>query len=153
MINRVDDNCENCLRNLCYLLENLDLQCFFLKQCENVVYLSFDASHYLWSFPSVGHFLRKPPNLNSTLIHIVPLKRKLHFYMFWKFTWRKFHNETLGYYFMVLDICSYIISGKLILILLLSSKLVFLPICIVEMYVTANRSQGGVIKKLLYINI
>lgn len=147
MINRVDDNCENCLQNLCYLLENLDLQCFFLKQCENVVYLSFDALHYLWSFPSVGHFLRKPPNLNSTLIHIVPLKRKLHFYMFWKFTWRKFHNETLGYYFMVLDICSYIISGKLILILLFSSKLVFLPICIVEMYVTANRSQGGVIKK------
>lgn len=36
---------------------------------------------------------------------------------------------------MVLDICSYIISGKLILILLFSSKLVFLPICIVEMYV------------------
>lgn len=71
MINRVDDNCENCLQNLCYLLENLDLQCFFLKQCENVVYLSFDALHYLWSFPSVGHFLRKPPNLNSTLIYIL----------------------------------------------------------------------------------
>lgn len=53
---------------------------------------------------------------------------------------------------MVLDICSYIISGKLILILLFSSKLVFLPICIVEMYVIENRSQGRVKKKPLYIN-
>lgn len=48
---------------------------------------------------------------------------------------------------MVLDICSYIISGKLILILFFSSKLVFLPICIVEMYVIENRSQGRVKKK------
>lgn len=83
MINLVAEYCKNCLQNLYRLLENLDLQCFFLKQCDGVVYISSDTSQCVWSFPSVGHFLRKPPQIfTSNLIHIVLLKRKLHFYVY-----------------------------------------------------------------------
>lgn len=71
MINLVAEYCKNCLQNLYRLLENLDLQCFIWKQCDGVVYISSDTSQCVWSFPSVGHFLRKPHKSLLQILYIL----------------------------------------------------------------------------------
>lgn len=143
MINLVAEYCENCLQNLYRFLQNLNFAIFCSKTMWIFVYISFETSLVIGVSLQLGTLRKKTPILSSTRIHIVLLKVNFIFMYILERKRRNVMKPKLAW--LPVYVCSFRINWHLLcMIMLIFSILIFLPYCIVEMYGTANISQGWV---------
>lgn len=146
-----------CDKSCCWILWKLSTKfvsfftkfkfCYFLfKNNVNIcVYIIWNLFGH-WSFPSVGHFKKENSDPVFNSYSYCPTEGKLHFYVYIGKEKKKcYETQASMVLYMVSHVCSFRINWHLLyMIMLIFSILIFLPYCIVEMYGTANISQGWV---------